>query len=101
MEGVRAARDELDRLGLGRGVAVGFSVTPTFGPGARFWDDLGRRGGRTFADALDYVALDFFPDVFRPLPPDGQPGGVADSVATLLHTLRETGPHGGGGDPSG
>src|SRR5262249_42868444 len=88
VQGVHAARAALDEAGLGRAVHVGFSATPTFGPAARFWDDVGRLGGRAFAQALDYVALDFFPDVFRPAAPDGQPGDVAAATSTLLHALR-------------
>jgi hypothetical protein len=70
IEGVLEAKDALQRLGNPR-VKVGFSTTPTFGPGEEFWASLGSQGGRTFLDALDYVGLDFFPDVFRPAAPDG------------------------------
>ncbi len=87
--GVQAARDELDRVGLGRSVLVGFSTTPTFGPGAEFWDGIGRLGGRAFVSALDYVALDFFPDVFRPAAPDGEPGDVRESALLVLRALRD------------
>ncbi|MFF0632390.1 hypothetical protein ACFYTS_07790 [Nocardia sp. NPDC004151] len=66
VEGVLAARAEVDRLGLA--VRVGCNAAPAFDPGQQYWTDLGRLGGREFADALDYVGLDFFPDVFRPLP---------------------------------
>ncbi|MGW5111516.1 hypothetical protein [Nocardia sp. NPDC004123] len=65
IEGVRAARAEVDRLGLA--VRIGCNSTPIFDPAQEFWTDLGRRGGREFAAALDYVGLDFFPDVFRPI----------------------------------
>jgi hypothetical protein len=87
VHGVVAARDELDRLGYGT-VKVGFNATPTFGVGAEFWADLGRLGGDAFRSALDYVGLDFFPDVFRPVAPDGQPGDLRQSVATVLETMR-------------
>ncbi|WP_405486466.1 hypothetical protein [Nocardia sp. NBC_00511] len=68
VEGVLAARDEIDRLGLV--VLVGCNSTPTLDPAQEFWTDLGRRGGAEFRDALGYAGLDFFPDVFRPIPGD-------------------------------
>jgi hypothetical protein len=89
VEGVQAARDELDALAFAR-VPVGFSTTPTFGPEAEFWGAIRDLGGQPFLDALGYVALDFFPDVFRRAAPDGQPGDVRDSVHLVLRTLRET-----------
>ncbi|AYF73496.1 hypothetical protein D7D52_06070 [Nocardia yunnanensis] len=68
VEGVLAARAEVDRLGLD--VRIGCNATPIFDPAQEFWTDLARRGGREFVEALDYAGLDFFPDVFRPIPPD-------------------------------
>jgi hypothetical protein len=32
--------------------------------------------------------LDFFPDVFRPVAPDGEPGDLVQSVTGLLETMR-------------
>jgi len=64
VEGVVAARRQLDALGLG-GVKVGFNSTPTFGPESEFWAAIGQLGGSAFRDALGYVGVDFFPDVFR------------------------------------
>lgn len=87
VEGVIAARGELNRLGLGT-VKVGFNATPTFGPGAEFWADVGRLGGDLFRAALDFVGLDFFPDVFRPVAPDGEPGDLPQSVTGVLETMR-------------
>lgn len=65
--GVVAAKAEIRRLNLP--IGVGFSATVNFDPADDFWTDIGQRGGQLFINALDYVALDFFPDVFRPLPP--------------------------------
>lgn len=84
--GVAAAREELERAGCA--APVGFSVTPTFGEGAAFWPALGRRGGGVFRDALGYVALDFFPDVFAKAAPDGEPGDVRDGTHHLLRAMR-------------
>ncbi|MBE1531851.1 glycoside hydrolase family protein [Actinomadura algeriensis] len=70
VEGVVAARAEADRLGL-PGLRVGFNTTPLFGPSAGFLAELTDLGGRPFLDALGYVGLDFFPDVFMPAPDPG------------------------------
>ncbi|MEV4516395.1 hypothetical protein AB0K00_46475 [Dactylosporangium sp. NPDC049525] len=83
VEGVLAARDEADRLGVD--VLVGCNSTPVFDPAQEFWTGLGRLGGREFTDALGYVGLDFFPDVFRPVPVDAFDG----AVAAVLRGFRE------------
>jgi hypothetical protein len=85
-QGVQAAKECLSSLGRGD-VKVGFNSTPTFGPSAAFWTRLAT-AGPAFAAALDYVGLDFFPDVFRPLAADGQPGDLASSVIGILETMR-------------
>ncbi len=82
--GVVAAKDEVRALGLD--AAVGFNAVPTLDPAATFWPDLGRLADRRFLDALDYVGLDCFPDVFRPVPAER----LADATAWLLHTFRHT-----------
>ena len=66
--GVSAAKDEARRRGH-RHLQVGFNTTLLFGPAASFIDRLTQAGGQRFVDDLDYVGLDFFPDVFRPVPP--------------------------------
>ncbi|MFI6997547.1 hypothetical protein [Nocardia sp. NPDC050175] len=83
VEGVLAAKEEVGRLGLD--VRIGCNSTPIFDPAQEFWADLGRRGGSEFVDALDYVGLDFFPDVFRPI--DSTP--LADAVTAVLTGFRE------------
>jgi hypothetical protein len=65
--GVIAAKDEARRQGLN--VRVGFNATPSFDPADNFWQGLATRISPAFLDALDYVGLDFFPDVFRPVAP--------------------------------
>jgi hypothetical protein len=85
-EGVKAAKAHL--MSIGRpDVKVGFNSTPTFGPSADFWTRIGA-GGAEFVAALDYAGLDFFPDVFRPAAPDGQPGDLESSVTWILETMR-------------
>jgi hypothetical protein len=92
IEGVLAARDEVARLGAD--VLVGCNSTPAFDPGQEFWTGLGRAGGDEFRAALDYVGLDFFPDVFRPVPAEQLAGTVA---GVLRHFRRES--LGAGGVP--
>ncbi len=87
VQGVLAVKSALLQAGHPN-VRVGFNSTPTFGPGAAFWADLGQLGGPEFLKALDYVGLDFFPDVFRPAAPDGEPGDLRDSVRLVLETMR-------------
>ncbi len=83
VEGVVAAKREVTRLGLD--VRVGCNATVVFDPAQEFWTDLGRRGGDEFVAALDYAGLDFFPDVFRPIPP----ADLAGTVAGVLTAFRE------------
>ncbi len=66
--GVIEAKREARRLGLD--VLIGCNSTLDFSPEQEFWTDLGKRGGDEFRESLDYAGLDFFPDVFRPIPAD-------------------------------
>lgn len=87
VQGVIAAKRESQRLGLS--VKVGFNSTPTFGPAEEFWTAIGTLGGKAFVDSLDYVGLDFFPDVFRPVATDGEPGDLRASVVGVLTAMRQ------------
>jgi hypothetical protein len=80
--GVVAAKEEATRLGLD--VRIGFNACPSFDPADPFWPAMGALGGRAFHDALDYVGLDFFPDVFRPIPFEK----IAAAVDGLLTGFR-------------
>ncbi|MDJ1134543.1 hypothetical protein [Streptomyces iconiensis] len=66
VSGVYAAKARARELGHG-GLRVGFNTTPLFGPAASFLAGLTEYGGAEFIRELDYVGLDFFPDVFRPV----------------------------------
>ncbi len=81
--GVIEAKKEILRQKLP--VQVGFSTTPVFNPSDDFWPEIGRLGGSDFVSSLDYVALDFFPDVFMPLPPCLQ---LSDGVRGVLQQFR-------------
>ena len=81
--GVRAAKDKARRSGR-RDLKVGCNSSPLIGPGATFFSDLTRLGQEPFIADLDYIGLDFFPDVFRPVPP----GRLAAAVQGLLEAHR-------------
>jgi hypothetical protein len=66
--GVRTAKDKARRCGH-PGLKVGCNSSPLLGPDGAFFTDLTRAGGEQFVADLDYIGLDFFPDVFRPIPP--------------------------------
>lgn len=84
VQGVIAAKQEA--RALGRRVAVGFNAVPSFDPADIFWSGLGALADARFRQSLDYVGLDFFPDVFRPIAADQ----LADAVTAVLTTFRHT-----------
>lgn len=81
--GVRAAKDKARRGGY-PGLKVGCNSSPLLGPDATFFADLTQAGGERFITDLDYIGLDFFPDVFRPI----APGRLASAVQSLLDAHR-------------
>ena len=83
VEGVIHAKREAQRMGLG--VQIGCNSTPLFGPSEHYWKELTAFGGADFVNALDYVALDFFADLVRPIPPDR----LSSTVEGLLTGFRE------------
>lgn len=82
VEGVIAGHDEARRLGLA--VNVGFNAAVTLREDDDFWPDMGRRATPQFLAALGHVGFDFFPDVWRPVPP----GRLAERVEEFLRQLR-------------
>ena len=86
VQGVVAAKEESRRLGLD--VQVGFNAVPTFNPADDFWPDIGALGQQPFLDALDYVGLDCYPDVFRPFSPGNHLEKMRDAITFLLTNLR-------------
>ena len=81
--GVGAAKDKARGSGY-PDLKVGCNSSPLFGPSSAFFSDLTRAGGERFVADLDYIGLDFFPDVFRPIPP----ANLAASVQGLLEGHR-------------
>ncbi|MFF4412525.1 hypothetical protein ACFYY8_08340 [Streptosporangium sp. NPDC001559] len=84
VEGVVAAKEEARLLGLDH-LRVGFNTTPLFGPAEGFVAALTADGGRCFVEAVDYVGLDLFPDVFQPAPA----AGLGEAVTGLLGHHRD------------
>jgi hypothetical protein len=76
--GVHAAKQSARRSGL-RQMKVGCNTSPLYGPAAGFLAGLTKAGGERFVAELDYIGLDFFPDVFRPVA-----AGRLDAVARGL-----------------
>jgi hypothetical protein len=89
VQGVLAAKDEARCCGYDD-LKIGFNAVPSFDPGNDFWQAIGELGRQSFVEALDYVGLDFFPDVFRPVAPDGQPGDLRQMVVVILQAMRES-----------
>ena len=85
VRGVIAAKEESQRYGLD--IHVGFNAAPNFDPNDDFWPTIATSGGQTFLDALDYVGLDFFPDVFHPLP-DASEATLRRAVVAVLSHFR-------------
>ncbi|MEU7855505.1 hypothetical protein [Nonomuraea sp. NPDC049141] len=96
VQGVIAAKEEA--RARGHDLAVGFNVVPTFNPADTFWNDLGAVADDRFHQALDYVGLDFFPDVFRPIPAE-QLAAAVEAVLTGLRTADLAKAGIGGGVP--
>ncbi len=84
VEGVLAAKDEAVQQALP--VHVGFNACPGFDPDQVFWREIARIGGPEFARAVSYIGLDFFPDVFRPVPFD-QLRSAVEAVLTHFRTV--------------
>jgi hypothetical protein len=81
--GVRTAKDKARRSGH-PALKVGCNSSPLLGPDSTFFTGLTRAGGDQFIADLDYIGLDFFPDVFRPVAPDR----LAAVVQGLLQAHR-------------
>jgi hypothetical protein len=86
VQGVIAAKQEARRLG-NRRLRVGFDEVAFGRPDVGFWNTLASLGGRPFADALDYVGVDLYPDVFGSLPTGTTIGQAA--VLTLKGVRTE------------
>ena len=83
-EGVLTAKDEITQLGLD--VQIGFNAVISFNPRDDFWPGMAALNGNNFIGELDYIGLDFYPGVFRPLPPGLT---MIEAVKSVLNHYRK------------
>jgi hypothetical protein len=86
LHGVLAAKKAVVKTG--HSIQVGFNAVLSFTPADPFWSTIGSYAFTSFREALDYVGLDFYPDVFRPLPADAPPDVLETSVRNALRYFR-------------
>ncbi|AYB33949.1 hypothetical protein [Chryseolinea soli] len=89
VEGIVAAKEEIQTLGLQ--TIVGFNATPDFNPEKKFWLEIASLATPAFYDALDYVGLDFFPDVFRPIAGEDLEGPITGLIAMFRADIGQAG----------
>jgi len=85
-DGVLTAKKEVGKCK--NQIEVGFNAAMSFDPKDNFWNFIGSNDCIPLRDAIDYIGLDFFPDVFRPLPEEGFPGNLTSTVKYVLHHFR-------------
>jgi hypothetical protein len=88
VEGIILAHRIIQQLGLN--IPVGFNATPDFNPNKKFWKEIGSLANPSFYHALGYVGLDFFPDVFRPIPNAEQEGVLEQAIRHILTFYRNS-----------
>jgi hypothetical protein len=86
VNGIVFAQSILKKMGLS--IPVGFNATPDFNPDKSFWKEIKSLANPAFYDALGYVGLDFFPDVFRPLPNIEGEGGLESAIRYIIKQYR-------------
>ena len=69
-------------------IPVGFNATPDFNPNRKFWKEIALLANKSFYDALGFVGLDFFPDVFRPIPNAGDEKSLEEAIRYILGLYR-------------
>lgn len=85
--GVAAALDERDRLG----VTIGIGVNGAGMADPDFWSRMVDALGPDSTSRLDFIGLDMFPDVFRPIPEEKVGAGAQFLVRTLRSITRDVG----------
>lgn len=86
VEGIVFAKQEIKAAGLS--IEVGFNATPDFNPDRQFWKEIRRLATPEFYESLDYVGVDFFPDVFRPLPKANNQVVAYDPIKQVISFFR-------------
>ncbi len=87
VQGVIHAHQVLREMDLQ--IPVGFNATPDFNPDRQFWKEIASMAGKPFYDALGFVGLDFFPDVFRPIPDAGDEKNLENVIKYILGLYRK------------
>jgi hypothetical protein len=89
LTGVRVARHTLKQRALS--VNLGFNAVPSDDPDDSFWREMAERMDDSFVNCLDYVGLNFYPDVASPLVGD-MSAEVTKVLSRFRHqTLNEAG----------
>jgi len=86
--GVVAAKDEaLSRGALG--LEIGFNWFYRTDPASEqaFWSGLGAKGGAQFAEAVDWVGLDAYPETFFPPANTSRRGSMVNAMSVLRECL--------------
>jgi hypothetical protein len=86
VEGIIHAHQLLNEMDLQ--IPVGFNATPDFNPNRQFWKEIASLANKSFYDALGFVGLDFFPDVFRPIPNADDEKILDDAIKYVLGLYR-------------
>ncbi|WP_020662159.1 hypothetical protein [Amycolatopsis benzoatilytica] len=86
--GLAAAVAERARLGVD--VAIGFNAAVAL-PGDPFWAAVAAAVDPDSLAQIDFLGLDFFPDVFRPMPSEVLPGAVAHVVRSFRESATALG----------
>ena len=82
LTGVRIAHQTLKHRALT--ARVGFNSIPCSDPNDGFWREMAQRVDNSFINSLDYVGLNFYPDVATPLA-----GEMTTEVTSVLTRFRE------------
>lgn len=85
--GVAAGLDERDRLGA----SVGIGVNGAGVADPAFWSQMVGTLGPDSTSRLDFIGLDMFPDVFRPIPEEKVAAGAQFLVRTMRSVTRDAG----------
>jgi hypothetical protein len=86
VEGIIHAKSIAKDNGLN--IQVGFNATPDFSPNKTFWKEIKDLARPDFYHSLDYVGLDFFPGVFRPLPSQN-PADVHQLISKVIYAFKQ------------
>jgi hypothetical protein len=86
VEGVIAAKEEVQRLGFD--TLVGFNAVQAYKAYDPFWEQLDACASKNFRQSLDYVGVDLFPDVFKPLSDVTMGDAVLSGISSFRHQLE-------------